>query len=246
MNKNDIFKFTEMINDSERIVFFGGAGVSTESGLKDYRSENGIYHTAVNYGMSPEEILSRDCFFENTDLFYRFFRDFFMESAEPNITHKALAELEKHGKDITVVTQNIDGLHQKAGSKKVYELHGTTSKFHCTDCGREYGLDYLRTNGENIPHCICGGVLKPDVVLYGEQLDNSIVNGALRAIENADLLIIGGTSLAVYPAAGFVRYFKGENLVIINKESTDYDKYAALVFHDGLGAVFTEAMKMLS
>ena len=148
MDKNDILEFAEMIKGSEHTVFFGGAGVSTESGLKDYRSENGIYHTAVNYGMSPEEILSHNCFFENTDLFYRFFRDFFMESAEPNITHKALAELEKHGKNITVVTQNIDGLHQKAGSKKVYELHGTTSKFHCIDCGREYGLDYLRTNGE--------------------------------------------------------------------------------------------------
>ena len=238
MDKNGILEFAEMIKGSEHTVFFVGAGVSTESGLKDYRSEDGIYHTAVNYGMSPEEILSHDCFFENTDLFYRFFRNFFMESAEPNITHKALAELEKHGKDIAVVTQNIDGLHQKAGSKKVYELHGTTSKFHCTNCDREYGLDYLRTNGENIPHCICGGVLKPDVVLYGEQLDNSTVNGALRAIENADLLIIGGTSLAVYPAAGLIDYYRGNKLVLINKSTTPMDARADLLIQAGLGDVF--------
>lgn len=246
MNKNNIIQFAEMIKESKHIVFFGGAGVSTESGLKDYRSSDGIYHTALNYGKSPEDILSHRCFFEDTDLFYRFFRDFFMQSVEPNTTHKALADLEKSGKDITVVTQNIDGLHQKAGSKKVYELHGTTSKFHCTACNKEYGLNYLESNGENVPRCICGAVIKPDVVLYGESLNDGVVTGALNAIKNADLLIIGGTSLAVYPAAGFVRYFKGNDIVIINKESTSYDSYASLVFHESIGKVFGEAMKLLS
>lgn len=246
MNKEDIIRFAKIISESKHIVFFGGAGVSTESGLKDYRSKDGIYHTAVNYGKSPEEILSNSCFFKDTELFYKFFRDFFMESVEPNITHKSLAKLEATGKDVYIVTQNIDGLHQKAGSKNVYELHGTTSKFHCTSCNRQYSLDYLKTNGENIPKCICGSIIKPDVVLYGESLDDSVVTGALNVIKNADLLIIGGTSLAVYPAAGFVRYFKGDNIVIINKESTSYDSYASLVFHESLGKVFKEIMTLLA
>lgn len=246
MNKDDIIRFAKIISESKHIVFFGGAGVSTESGLKDYRSKDGIYHTAVNYGKSPEEILSHSCFFKDTELFYKFFRDFFMESVEPNITHKSLAKLEATGKDVYIVTQNIDGLHQKAGSKNVYELHGTTSKFHCTSCNRQYSLDYLKNNGENIPKCICGSIIKPDVVLYGESLDDSVVTGALNVIKNADLLIIGGTSLAVYPAAGFVRYFKGNNIVIINKESTSYDSYASLVFHEGLGKVFKEIMTLLA
>ncbi len=245
MNDNDIGRLVLMIKNSSRIVFFGGAGVSTESGLKDYRSKDGIYHTAVNYGKSPEYILSHECFVSDPELFYRFFRDFFMEEAEPNTTHYALAQLEQMGKNIAVVTQNIDGLHQKAGSKSVYELHGTTATFHCTSCGKKYPLAYLRESDEIIPRCRCGAIIKPDVVLYGEQLDDRVVNGALQRIEEAELLIIGGTSLAVYPAAGFVRYFRGENLVIINRDSTGYDSHADIVFRDSIGDVFGEVMKRL-
>lgn len=242
---DSIEKFAELLENSRRIVFFGGAGVSTESGLKDYRSPDGIYHTAINYGRPPEQILSHDCFFEAPDIFYRFFREFFMEEAEPNVTHRCLAELERQGKDVAVVTQNIDGLHQKAGSTTVYELHGTTSRFHCPVCHREYSMDYLRTNEETVPRCVCGAIIKPDVVLYGEPLDAEVTEQAIQAIAAADLMIIGGTSLAVYPAAGLVRYFRGENLVIINKESTAYDSRASLVFHEGIGKIFQEAMSRL-
>ena len=242
----DIERFADMIKKSSRMVFFGGAGVSTESGLKDYRSKDGIYHTAKEYGRSPEEILSSDCFFGDTDLFYRFFRDFFMGKAEPNRTHLALARLERSGRDVSVVTQNIDGLHQKAGSSKVFELHGTTSTLHCVSCHEKYSLDYLRENGENVPRCrSCGSVIKPDVILYGEQLDDKVVQGALKAISEADLLIIGGTSLAVYPAAGFVHYFGGDDIVIINRETTPFDSAASLVFHESLGDVFDGAMSLL-
>lgn len=240
-----IAKFAEMLNSSQHIVFFGGAGVSTESGLKDYRSRDGIYETATKYGVPPEELLSYRCFERDPELFYRFFRDFFMCDVEPNTTHKALAELEKMGKDVSVVTQNIDGLHQKAGSSKVYELHGTTSRFHCRSCGREYDLDYLRQCEDIIPRCECGSIIKPHVVLYGEMLDDYVVKGALDALSKADLLIIGGTSMTVQPAASFVRYYNGENIVMINKESTPYDKHAALVFHDSLGKVFGEVMKLV-
>ena len=244
--KSDIERFADMLKKSSRTVFFGGAGVSTESGLKDYRSKDGIYHTAREYGRSPEEILSSDCFFGDTELFYRFFRDFFMEKAEPNRTHLALARLERSGMDITVVTQNIDGLHQKAGSSKVFELHGTTSSLHCVSCREKYSLDYLSESSANVPRCrSCGNVIKPDVVLYGEQLDDKVVQEALKAISKADLLIIGGTSLAVYPAAGFVHYFGGEDIVIINRESTPFDSAASLVFHESLGDVFDEAMSLL-
>lgn len=241
----DINKFAEILNASRRIVFFGGAGVSTESGLKDYRSSDGIYNTAKNYGMPPEEILSRRCFEKNPELFYRFFRDYFMSGVEPNITHKALVEIEKSGKSVAVVTQNIDGLHQRAGSREVYELHGTTSRFHCRACGAEYDLEYVKQYKELIPRCKCGDIIKPHVTLYGEMLDDDVVSGALAAISNADLLIIGGTSLAVQPAASFVRYFNGQNVVVINKESTAYDSAATLVFHDGLGKIFTQVLAAL-
>lgn len=239
-------RFSDMIKESDRIVFFGGAGVSTESGLKDYRSADGIYKTAKQYGVPPEEILSHDCFFNNTELFYRFYRDYFMEEVQPNATHYALAELEKKGKRVSIVTQNIDGLHQKAGSSEVYELHGTTAKYYCTKCGEEFGMDYLRRRKENVPKCNkCGAIIKPKVVLYGEMLDGDVVDGALKAIEKAELMIIGGTSLAVQPAASFVSYFRGNGIVIINKESTPYDSYATLVFNEGLGGVFGEIMKTL-
>ncbi len=234
-------EFADMIRGSRHIVFFGGAGVSTESGLKDYRSPDGIYKTAMTYGAPPEELLSHDCFMRNPQLFYRFYRDYFMTHAEPNATHRALARLEQLGYDVTIVTQNIDGLHQAAGSSKVYELHGTTSRLECPLCGRQYGRDILeRTDG--VPRCVCGAPIKPHVVLYGEQLDDSVVTGALRAISDADLLIIGGTSLAVQPAASFVLGFRGSNIVMINKQPTQYDRMATLVFHESLEEVFREVM----
>ncbi len=242
----DIQRFADMIRNSERIVFFGGAGVSTESGLKDYRSADGIYRTATEYGMPPERILHVRCFEKDPGLFYRFYRDFFMTEVMPNATHYSLAELESIGKKVTIVTQNIDGLHQKAGSSDVCELHGTTSRLYCIGCGKEYTSDYLKQESENIPHCCeCGGILKPKVTLYGEMLDEGVVSRAISAIASADLMIIGGTSLAVQPAASFVRYFRGSHVVMINKEETDYDSSAELVFHEGLGKIFTQALELL-
>ncbi len=242
----DIQRFAEMIKISERIVFFGGAGVSTESGLKDYRSADGIYRTATEYGMPPEQILHVRCFEKNPELFYRFYRDFFMTEVLPNATHNALAALEKMGKRVTIVTQNIDGLHQKAGSSDVCELHGTTSRLYCVGCGKEYTSDYLKQESENVPHCCeCGSILKPKVTLYGEMLDEGVVSRSIAAIASAELMIIGGTSLAVQPAASFVRYFRGSNVVMINKEETDYDSNADLVFHEGLGKIFTQALELL-
>ncbi|MDY3938543.1 MAG: NAD-dependent protein deacylase [Oscillospiraceae bacterium] len=241
----DIEKFVSMLRDSERIVFFTGAGVSTESGLKDYRSRDGIYSTASEYGRPPEEILSHDCFFEDTELFYRFFRDFFLENAEPNSAHKAIAKLETLGKKVTVVTQNIDSLHEKAGSTDVCELHGTTAKLHCVKCSREFTLDCVKNSKTNVPVCECSSVIKPDVVLYGEMLDDNTVSHAIDAIEKADMLVIGGTSLAVYPAAGFVSYFTGKYMVIINKDATPRDGEADLVFHDGIGKILSAAVDKL-
>lgn len=240
-----IESFVKMIKNADKIVFFGGAGVSTESGLKDYRSSDGIYRTAKQYGVSPEEILSRNCFFKDPELFYRFYRDYFLTDVEPNITHKSLAELENKGKCVKIVTQNIDGLHQKAGSSCVYELHGTTSMYHCVKCGKIFDAQYIIDSLTNVPRCKCGGIVKPNVVLYGEMLNEEVVLAAIDAIKKADLLIIGGTSMSVYPAASFVRYFKGENVVIINKESTLYDDFANLVFNEKLGDVFSEVMKRL-
>ena len=236
-----ISEFAELIKKSERIVFFGGAGVSTESGLKDYRSADGIYNTALNYGMPPEEILSHGCFTEDPELFYRFYRDYFVADVEPCAAHKALAELERSGKKISIVTQNIDGLHQAAGSSEVFELHGNASKFYCVSCGKKYGRECLTESSADVPHCECGGIIKPVVTLYGEMLDDNTVNGAVRAIEQADLLIIGGTSLGVYPAAGFIRYFGGDRIVMINKEETHFDSRATLVFHESIGEVLSAA-----
>ena len=207
MTQDSIRAFANIVRASSDIVFFGGAGVSTESGLKDYRSPDGIYTAVTEYGASPEEILSHDYFYARTEDFYRFYRDFFMGSPQPNAAHYALAELEKMGKLKAVITQNIDNLHQIAGSERVFELHGTTEKYTCPVCGEPYTKQYLRdTTG--VPMCKkCPSPIKPDVVLYGEQLDDSTVSMALDAIARADTLIIGGTSLAVYPAAGFLRYF---------------------------------------
>lgn len=224
-----------IINQSKNIVFFGGAGVSTESGIPDFRSVDGIYNQKYDY--PPEEILSHTFFINKTEEFYRFYRDKMLcLNAKPNKAHLKLAELEKSGKLTAVVTQNIDGLHQLAGSKTVYELHGSVHRNYCMTCHKKYDAEFmLKTNG--IPKCSCGGIIKPDVVLYEEGLDNNTVSGALSAISNCDTLIIAGTSLTVYPAAGFIRYFKGKNLVLINRDATPMDSSCDLVIHDKVGEV---------
>ncbi|MGN0611992.1 MAG: NAD-dependent protein deacylase [Ruminiclostridium sp.] len=224
-----------IIDESNSIIFFGGAGVSTESGIPDFRSPDGLYNQ--KYDVPPEELLSHGYFFSHTEKFYEFYREkMICLDAKPNKAHIKLAELEKAGKLKAVITQNIDGLHSAAGSKKVYELHGSVHRNYCLDCGKSYSAeDILASKG--VPHCSCGGIIKPDVVLYGENLDDATVTGALSAIENCDTLIIGGTSLTVYPAAGFVRYFKGKNLVLINMSSTPFDSEADMVIHDKVGEV---------
>ena len=238
----------DIIAKGQRIVFFGGAGVSTESGIPDFRSETGLYNAQQSYGMSPEEMLDIDFFERNPVTFYDYYKkNLIAQDAQPNKAHKALAELEAQGKLTAVVTQNIDGLHQKAGSKKVYELHGSVLRNRCKWCGKSYGLDYImdESNCRNgVPYCPCGGIIKPDVVLYGEMLDEDCINGAVRAISQADVLIIGGTSLVVYPAAGFVRYFRGNKLVVINKSSTGMDSEADLVLHDPIGEVLGECLNI--
>ena len=222
-----------VIDNSKRIVFFGGAGVSTESGIPDFRSVDGLYNQKYDY--PPEQILSHTFFMHNTEEFYRFYRDKMLcLDKKPNKAHLKLAELERAGKLTAVVTQNIDGLHQAAGSKKVYELHGSVLRNYCMKCGKFYPAEYIK-NSKGIPKCECGGVIKPDVVLYEEGLDDSTVSEALRAIQTADTLIIAGTSLTVYPAAGFISYFKGDNIVLINRDETPFDGKADLVFHEKVG-----------
>lgn len=222
-----------VIDNSRRIVFFGGAGVSTESGIPDFRSVDGLYNQKYDY--PPEQILSHTFFMHNTEDFYRFYRDKMLcLDKKPNKAHLKLAELERAGKLTAVVTQNIDGLHQAAGSKKVYELHGSVLRNYCMKCGKFYSAEYIK-NSNGIPKCECGGVIKPDVVLYEEGLDDSTVTGALRAIQTADTLIIAGTSLTVYPAAGFISYFNGDNIVLINRDETPFDGKADLVFHEKVG-----------
>ena len=222
-----------VIDNSKRIVFFGGAGVSTESGIPDFRSVDGLYNQKYDY--PPEQILSHTFFMHNTEEFYRFYRDKMLcLDKKPNKAHLKLAELERAGKLTAVVTQNIDGLHQAAGSKKVYELHGSVLRNYCMKCGKFYPAEYIK-NSKGIPKCECGGVIKPDVVLYEEGLDDSTVSGALRAIQTADTLIIAGTSLTVYPAAGFISYFKGDNIVLISRDETPFDGKADLVFHEKVG-----------
>lgn len=233
-----IEKFKELIKFSNNIVFFGGAGVSTESGIPDFRSKDGLYNQKYDY--PPEQILSHSFFMRNTEEFYKFYKDK-MNSLkyEPNITHKKLAELENNGKLTGVVTQNIDGLHQKAGSKKVYELHGSVLRNYCMKCHKFFDADFVfKSNG--VPTCECGGIVKPDVVLYEEGLDDNTVNGAIRTIMNADMLIVAGTSLTVQPASGLIHFYKGNKLVLINRDPTPYDSYADLVINDSLGKVFGE------
>lgn len=231
-------KFIEIVKNSQRIVFFGGAGVSTESGIPDFRSVDGLYNQQYDY--PPERILSHTFFIEKTEEFYRFYRNKMLcLNAKPNAAHKKLAELEAEGKLLAVVTQNIDGLHQLAGSKKVYELHGSVHRNYCEKCHKMFDAEYI-LNSQGIPKCDCGGIIKPDVVLYEEALDDSTVTGAVNAIASADTLIIGGTSLNVYPASGLIRYFHGKNLIVVNLSSTPTDKNADLVIHGKIGELFSK------
>ena len=235
-------RLRDIIANSDNIVFFGGAGVSTESNIPDFRSESGLYNAQQKYGRSPEEMLSHSFFVRYTDTFFDYYKNnLIYTDAQPNKAHRALARLEETGKLKAVVTQNIYGLHQKAGSRNVFELHGSVLRNYCMDCGEFYDLDYImdETNCEGgIPKCKkCGGTVKPDVVLYEEALDDDCMMGAIRAIQQADKLIIGGTSLVVYPAAGLIRYFGGNKLVLINKQATPYDSKADLVINDSIGKV---------
>ena len=226
------------ISECNNIVFFGGAGVSTESGIPDFRSKDGLYNQKYKY--PPEEILSHTFFIRNTEEFYKFYKEK-MNSLkyEPNITHIKLSQLEKQGKLKAVITQNIDGLHQKAGNKNVLELHGSILRNYCMNCNKFYDAEFI-FNEEGIPKCSCGGIIKPDVVLYEEMLDDVILSDSINAIKNADLMIVAGTSLTVSPASGLVNFYKGNKLVLINKDSTPYDRVANLVINESLGKVFKE------
>lgn len=227
----------QIINESNNIVFFGGAGVSTESGIPDFRSVDGLYNQKYDY--PPEEILSHTFFNAHTEYFYDFYRDkMLVLDAEPNAAHLKLAELEQAGKLTAVVTQNIDGLHQKAGCKNVFELHGSVHRNYCTSCHKFYNAEYIKSS-KGVPRCNYGGIIKPDVVLYEEGLDDNTVSGAINAIKNADCLIVAGTSLNVYPAAGFIRYFCGKYFVLINRDPTPADSMADLVIHDKVGKVLS-------
>ncbi len=241
--KPEIEKFKKIIDESNNIVFFGGAGVSTESGIPDFRSANGIYNMDLGREVSPEEMISHTFYVRHTKDFYDFYKDkLIYKDAQPNACHKALAELEKQGKVKAVVTQNIDGLHQLAGSKTVFELHGSVLRNYCERCHAFYGVDKV-LESEGVPYCDkCGGRIKPDVVLYEEGLDEDVINGAVNAISRADTLIVGGTTLIVYPAAGLIRYFRGKNLVLINMTATSADNSASLVIRDKIGEVFSQVM----
>ena len=240
MRNSEIETLKTWIEASDNIVFFGGAGVSTESGIPDFRSTDGLYHQKFEY--PPETILSHTFFYQHTEYFYRFYRDKMLPlEAEPNAAHRALAALERAGKLRAIVTQNIDGLHQKAGSKNVYELHGSIWRNYCTKCGKSYSAEFIRDSG-GVPHCACGGLIKPDVVLYEEGLDEKTIKGAVRAIAEADVLIVGGTSLTVYPAAGLIRYYGGNRLVLINRDETPYDGYANLIFREPIGQVLGQCV----
>ncbi len=239
---NDIDKLKQMISDSGRIVFLGGAGVSTESGIPDFRSENGIFNAIREFGYPPETLLSRSFFDRDPEVFFKYYRSLLMSGdAKPNRAHYALAKLEQEGKLTAIATQNIDGLHTMAGSKNVYELHGSIKRNHCMKCHKFYDDEFI-AKSEGVPRCSCGGIVKPDVVLYEEGLDYDTLNGAVTHIMRADMLIVGGTSLQVYPAAGLIDYYRGDRLVLINKSKTSYDKYADLVINDSIGKVLGEAV----
>ena len=242
MYEQEIGALQEIIDESKNIVFFGGAGVSTESGIPDFRSEDGLYHEKYSY--PPERIISHSFFLTNPEVFYRFYKEKMLcLDAEPNAAHRKLAELEQAGKLKAVVTQNIDGLHQKAGSKMVYELHGSIHRNYCLRCHKFYPAKFIKES-EGIPYCSCGSVIKPDVVLYEESLDSKTIEGAVTAITKADTLIIGGTSLVVYPAAGFIDYFRGKHLVLINKAETGRAVRAELSIQAPIGEILAEINKM--
>ena len=240
-----IATLNKWIRNSNQIVFMGGAGVSTESGIPDFRSKDGLYnqHDVAFDRFSPEYLLSHSCLVENPKIFYEFYRQKLdVRNIKPNTTHYKLAELEKAGKLSCIITQNIDGLHQLAGSKKVYEIHGTTKKLYCSQCKKIYPEDYIFNSSEAIPHCEepgCRGTIRPDVTLYEESLPTKAWDESIKALNDSDLLIIGGTSLTVYPAASLINYYKGDKIVIINRDSTDKDRYADLLFKENLGDVFS-------
>ena len=236
MEKLEILK--HWICESKNIVFFGGAGVSTESGIPDFRSVDGLYSQKFEY--HPETIISHSLYQRKPEYFFRFYREKMLPLGfEPNVTHKVLAKWEEEGRLAAVVTQNIDGLHQKAGSKRVFELHGSVLRNYCTRCHKFYPAEFIRDSG-GVPKCDCGGTVKPDVVLYEESLDQDTIEKAVSAIYDADLLIVAGTSLTVYPAAGLIRYYQGNRLVLINRDATAYDDQADLVFHESLGNIFSQ------
>lgn len=231
-------KLKTWVQESKRIVFFGGAGVSTESGIPDFRSVDGLYNQKFDY--PPETIISHSFFLKNPEYFFRFYREKMLPLGfSPNVTHKKLAQWEEAGKLTAVITQNIDGLHQKAGSRRVLELHGSVLRNYCMKCHKSYSAEYVK-NSQGICRCDCGGIIKPDVVLYEESLDSQVLEKSIYAIAQCDLLIVGGTSLTVYPAAGLLRYYPGHRLVLINRDETPYDNQADLVLHEGLGKVFEQ------
>lgn len=237
---------SDILRKSHHIVFFGGAGVSTASGIPDFRSANGLWNQKYRRNLSPEEMVSRSFFEKDPEDFFAFYKEKLVyPEARPNGCHRALAKLEEMGKLLAVVTQNIDGLHQMAGSKKVYELHGSVLRNYCTRCHASYDVDYVLA-AEGVPHCrACGAIVKPDVVLYEEMLDESVIDKSVKAIARADTLIVGGTSLVVYPAAGFIRYFRGDNLVVINLAPTQADSNADLVIREDIAQVMEEAVAQI-
>ena len=235
---NTLQTLKQWIQESKHIVFFGGAGVSTESGIPDFRSVDGLYNQKFDY--LPEQIISHSFFDKDPAYFFRFYREKMLPLGfEPNVTHLKLAQWEREGKLDAVITQNIDGLHQKAGSQRVFELHGSVLRNYCVNCGKFFSAEYIK-NHPNIPRCDCGGIVKPDVVLYEEALNANVLDESIHAIQNTDLLIVAGTSLTVYPAAGLLRYYSGRRLVLINRNATPYDSYASLVFHENLGNIFSQ------
>lgn len=244
---NEIEKLSKILKESSNIVFFGGAGVSTESGIPDFRSSGGLFNEKLNLTFTPEQLVSHSFYARHPREFFNFYKEkLIYPEAKPNAGHFALAKLEEIGKLKAIVTQNIDGLHQKAGSKNVFELHGSVHRNYCVNCHAFYNVNYILHSTEE-PACTkCGGSVKPDVVLYEESLDDSVIRGAVDAISKADTLIIGGTSLVVYPAAGLIDYFRGKNLILINKSSTSADSKANLVINDSIGKILGEAIKEIS
>lgn len=235
-----IEKLQELIDSSRNIVVFTGAGISTESGIPDFRSESGIFNTIKNYGYPPEVLLSHSFFIKNTEVFFKYYKEnFIVTDVEPNIAHKTIAALEKSGKVKAVITQNVDGLHTKAGTKNIFELHGSIYRNYCMKCRKFHSVDFIK-KAKGIPYCECGGIVKPHVVLYEEGLSDRTLNGAANAVADADMLIVCGTSLVVYPAAGLVPLYEGDKLVIINKSQTPADEMANLVLHESLGDVFSK------